>query len=95
VATASAGAAAAKSVSEARRRVAASTVEALMYSLRSRGVAALAEPDCQRRLSELNDDQVREVSTHLQKLKPEIAQAWSPEELRRLAMIWKKGKLYD
>jgi hypothetical protein len=43
-----------------------------MYSLRSRGVAALAEPDCQRRLSELNDDQVREVSTRLQKLKPKL-----------------------
>jgi cytochrome c553 len=55
----------------------------------------LAEPDCQRRLSELSDDQVREVSTRLQKLKPEIARAGSPEELRRLAMIWKKGKLYD
>ena len=44
------------------------TVEALMYSLR-RGVAALSEPDCQRRLADLNDDQMREVAIRLQEIK--------------------------
>src|SRR5262249_33731006 len=61
-----------------------STVEALMYSLRERGVAALSEPDCRRRLSELSDDQMREVATRLQKLKPEIAPAWGAEQIEML-----------
>lgn len=59
---------------------AATTIEALMYSLR-RGVAALSEPDCQRRLADLNDDQMREVAIRLQKLKTEIAPAWSADQV--------------
>jgi hypothetical protein len=45
------------------------TVEALMYSLRERGDRALAEPDCQRRLSELSSDQLVEVISRLMKLR--------------------------
>lgn len=46
---------------EARRRGASqSTVEAFMMSLRDRGIAALAEPDTRRRLSELSSAQVVE-----------------------------------
>jgi hypothetical protein len=45
------------------------TVEALMYSLRERGAAALAEPDTQRRLGELSGNQVREVISRLVKLR--------------------------
>jgi phosphohistidine phosphatase SixA len=60
------------------------TVEALMYSLRSRGTGALNEPDTKRRLSELGDAQVIEVGDRLQKLKPEIARAWSAEEVKSL-----------
>ena len=66
------------------------TVEAVMYSLRQRGLPALAEPTTQRRLVSLSDDQVREVATRLQKLKPEIARAWSPEGVRDLARSWKR-----
>ena len=47
----------------------ASTVEALMLSLRERGVAALAEDNTLRRLSELSPRQVREVTDRLQKLR--------------------------
>lgn len=60
------------------------TVEALMYSLRERGTKALEEPATKRRLSELGDDQVIEVGDRLQKLKPEIARAWSTEEVKLL-----------
>jgi hypothetical protein len=60
------------------------TVEALMFSLRSRGTKALEERDTKRRLSELSDQQVIEVGDRLQKLKPEIARAWSPEEVKVL-----------
>jgi hypothetical protein len=57
------------------------TVEALMYSLRSRGTKALGEPHTKRRLAELSDAQVIEVGDRLQRLKPEIARAWSAEEI--------------
>jgi hypothetical protein len=49
---------------------AASTVEAVMYELRTHGSAALAGPGCQRRLSELSAEQVREVIVRLERLRP-------------------------
>jgi hypothetical protein len=58
------------------------TVEALMFSLRERGTKALEEPSTKRRLSELDDQQVIEVGDRLQKLKPEIARAWSSDEVK-------------
>jgi hypothetical protein len=60
------------------------TVEALMFSLRSRGVGALGGSDTRRRLSELNAAQLREVALRLRKLKPKIARAWSPKEVEVL-----------
>jgi hypothetical protein len=60
------------------------TVEALMWSLRERGTQALEELATKRRLSELSDRQVIEVGDRLQKLKPEIARAWSIEEVKLL-----------
>jgi hypothetical protein len=60
------------------------TVEVLMYSLRERGTKALEEADTKRRLSELSDQQVIGVGNRLQKLKPEIAHAWSAAEVRTL-----------
>jgi hypothetical protein len=61
------------------------TVEALMFSLRERGTKALEESATKRRLSELSDQQVVEVGDRLQKLKPEIARAWSSiEEVKLL-----------
>jgi hypothetical protein len=66
------------------RAAAPTTVEALMYSLRTRGTAALLEPDCRRRLSELNAEQTRAVAVRLQKLKPRIAKAWGAGEIEQL-----------
>jgi hypothetical protein len=51
-------------------RAAASTVEALMLALRERGAAALAEPDCQRRLADTSTAQVREILARLMALRP-------------------------
>lgn len=66
-----------------RQYAADSTVDALMYSLRG-GTTALARPDVLRRLSALSDKQLREMMARLQKLKPEIAPAWTPEDLKLL-----------
>src|SRR5262245_38618347 len=63
------------------------TVEALMYSLR-RGTEAITEPDNQRRLAELSEDQLLAVCQRLQNFKPNIAPAWPPEEVEALATIW-------
>ncbi len=63
------------------------TIEALMYSLR-RGTEAITEPDNQRRLAELSEDQLLAVCQRLQNFKPNIAPAWPPEEVEALASIW-------
>jgi hypothetical protein len=64
---------------------AACTVEALMWSLRKRGTKALAEPDTQRRLSQLSDEQTIEVGRRLQRLNRHIGRGpWSPGEIREL-----------
>jgi hypothetical protein len=68
-------------------RAAASTVEALMYSLRAGG-AALACPHARRGLSELNEAQLHEVSARLQKFQPNIARPWTPVEVELLVAIW-------
>ena len=60
------------------------TVEAVMYSLRERGTLALIEPNCRRRLSELNERQILNVAVRLQKLDPEIAPAWGAEQIKQL-----------
>jgi hypothetical protein len=66
---------------------AASTLEALMFSLR-RGVGELRKSDTQRRLFDLNEEQVRAVCKRLQNFKPEIAAPWMPEEAEALIFIW-------
>jgi hypothetical protein len=80
-------------LNQQRRDCAApATVEALTFSLRSRGVQALSEPATQRRLSELNDAQLREVALSLRKLKPEIARAWTPKEVEVLIAATRRLK---
>jgi hypothetical protein len=64
------------------------TIEALMLGLRERGTKALTEPDVQRRLSELNEAQLREVGARLQRLRPDIAKAWNPDEVVILVSMW-------
>jgi hypothetical protein len=51
----------------AQHGAAPSTVEAVMYELRTYGIAAIAGPNCRRRLSELNDAQLAEVIERLAK----------------------------
>src|SRR5262249_48260397 len=70
-----------------RRRAAASTVEALMYSLRAGG-AALACPHARRRLAELSEAQLHEVCARLQRFRPNIARAWASVEVELLVAIW-------
>jgi hypothetical protein len=72
-----------RELNERPQRAAESTVEALMFSLRS-GIGALARPDSVRRLSELSDGQMREVAVCVQKFKPYIAAAWTAEDVRVL-----------
>jgi hypothetical protein len=66
---------------------ASSVVEALVYSLRERGIPALEEPDTQHRLTQLSEDQFVEVGDRLQKLKPHIARAWSDQEIAALIIV--------
>jgi hypothetical protein len=63
------------------------TVEALIYSLR-RGIEAITEPDTQRRLAELCEDQLLAFCQRLQNFKPNIASAWPPEEVEAMVSIW-------
>ena len=76
-----------------RRRdgAAASTIEALAYSLR-RGVDTLTEPDAARRLAELSDDQLLEVGERLRRFKPEVAQAWSADDVAVLMQVRERLK---
>lgn len=46
------------------------TVEAVMYELRTKGTVALKAPNCQRRLSDLSPTQVRTVIERLEGLRP-------------------------
>jgi hypothetical protein len=45
------------------------TVEAVMYELRTDGIAALKAPNCRRRLGDLSKPQIKEVLTRLIKLR--------------------------
>ena len=74
-------------IQASRGRAAASTVEALLYSLRTGGVA-LACPRARRQLAELTEAQLHEVSARLQKNDSNIARAWTPIEVKLLVAIW-------
>src|SRR5262249_52494139 len=67
---------------------AASTIEALMFALRERGTAALAEGSVRQRLAQLNEEQVVKVGDRLQALLPRVAKAWSADEVRQLLEAW-------
>ena len=68
------------------RCAAHSTVEALMFSLR-RGVRVLDESDTRRRLAEFDDGQALEVAERIQRFKPEIAPAWTADEVEKLLQL--------
>src|SRR5262249_61193149 len=71
------------------RPTSATVVEALMYSLR-RGVNELTQPDTQRRLSELNNDQLETVCLRVQAFEPNIAPAWSANDADLLISACRK-----
>ena len=58
-----------------------------MFSLRAGGTA-LASPHARRRLSELSEAQLHEVSARLQKFQLNIARAWAAIEVEFLVDIW-------
>jgi transposase len=70
-----------------RGRAAASTVEALMYSLRERGTKALDEPDTKRRISELSEEQLHEVAARVKALKLGRG-PWTAEQVGQLVETW-------
>lgn len=70
-----------------RGRVAESTVEALMFSLREHGIAAVRS-----RLAQLSEQQLIEVGDRLQRLKPKIARAWSADEVEKLIGAWEEAR---
>ena len=72
------------------KRAAGTTIEALMYSLRERGVKALEESNTQSRLAELDKSQLKEVCRRVQNFKPHIAAPWSREETTTLVSNWRK-----
>jgi hypothetical protein len=68
-------------------RAAASTVEALMFSLRD-GIHALTAPATLERLSKLDERQLSEVAERVQNFRQAIAPAWIPNEVKALVRIW-------
>jgi hypothetical protein len=83
-------------LSSLRDRAAASIVEALMFALRERGIAALTEPKIRGWLSECDDRQVAEIGDRLQRLKPgvlrlgkgKLHRGWTAEEVESLVQTW-------
>jgi len=74
-------------INDASGRAASSTVDALVLSLRAGGTA-LACPHARRRLAELAEAQLHEVSARLQTFQPKIARAWTPIEVELLVAVW-------
>jgi hypothetical protein len=68
---------------------AASTVDALMYVLRQ-GPAALECGWTLSRLAELDDAQLIDLAARLQKFRPDIASAWTADQIEVLAEVRKK-----
>jgi hypothetical protein len=66
---------------------AASTIDALMYSLRQ-GAGALSRDDVQRRLGALDEQQMRDACAQLLKRNPDVAKSWGPDEIECLVIAW-------
>src|SRR5262249_54869403 len=79
-------------LSTVKKRAPQTTVEALMHSIREGGVKALEEPAPKRRLGELSDEQAIDVGNRLQRLKPNIACAWTAEEVGILFQVRSKKR---
>jgi hypothetical protein len=70
-----------------RGRAAAATVDALVYQPR-KGGSALSDPNANRRLAELSEQQLHEVSARLLKFVPHIARPWTSAEVEALVELW-------
>jgi len=69
------------------QRAAKSTIDALMYSLRS-GAAVLARDVVRSRLATIAEDQLREMIALLQKRDGRIAPPWSDDDIKKLIRTW-------
>jgi len=74
---------------EGQRGAARSTVQALVFALRD-GLDAMKDRSNQRRLGELNDEQVKEVAERVQRFMLHIAPAWKPADVEALLSLWSK-----
>ncbi len=59
------------------------TYDALLYELRTNGIAQLAKPHCRGRLADLSTEQVRELFDALIRLKPKYP-AITDDLIRRI-----------
>ena len=66
------------------------TVEAVMWTLRERRLAALKEPETRQRLAQLNEQQLVAIADRLQRVRPHIAPPWSDPEIDQL-LAWRAG----
>jgi hypothetical protein len=69
-------------------RAAGSSAEALIFLLRA-GISALARHEAQGRLAVLNETQLREVCTRVQKSVPK---AWEAAAVDLLVELWGAGR---
>jgi hypothetical protein len=72
--------------------LAPSSLVALMFSLR-RGVDELTQPDAQRRLSAVAEDQLEAICLRVQTFQPKIAEPWSADGVDLLIAAW--GKFHE
>jgi hypothetical protein len=70
-----------------QQSAAQSTIDAVMFSLRG-GTAVLLRDDVRRRLSIINEDQLREMIMLLQKRDGRIVPRWSDDEIEKLVETW-------
>jgi hypothetical protein len=66
-----------------------SPIDALVFSLR-RGLGELTQPDTQRRLSAVAEDQLEAVCLRVQTFQPKIAEPWSADDVDLLISAWRK-----
>jgi hypothetical protein len=75
-----------------RGRAAATTVEALAHQLRG-GLSALRNPTAQRRLSQLDETQLREICARLEKTRWSLdgkkrVPPWPTADIQRVMTMW-------
>jgi hypothetical protein len=64
-----------------------STVDAVMYSLRS-GTKMLAHAGTRERLNRISEQQLREMCKLLKNRNPSVAKSWTDDEVEKLIMTW-------